>query len=255
MVVCVLGAAGRVGRIVSSHVYAAGHAVRGVVHRLDTARVVLNLRRGDGSRRPDHHPGRRGRPGRRRARRAVPGLRSGRQRHRLPRARPRRSRRRPRRDRHGHPGDGDGRGPPAHPPVVHVRPPCRQRPGRVRARLGGETEHRGRRQGLRPGLDDRPGRTPRRLRRRGPAVTRGPPRHPEPVGGGRVESPLLHGVGVLGEGGVVLDPVSREDIAAVIGSCIAIKETTGHDFDVTGGTTYLLTALDVLTGRRPRSTR
>ncbi len=52
-----------------------------------------------------------------------------------------------------------------------------------------------------------------------------------------------------------LDPVSREDIAAVIGSCIAIKETTGHDFDVTGGTTYLLTALDVVTGRRPRSTR
>jgi len=48
-----------------------------------------------------------------------------------------------------------------------------------------------------------------------------------------------------------LDPVSREDVAAVIGSCIALEETAGKAFDVAGGTTYLLTGLNVITGRHP----
>jgi len=48
-----------------------------------------------------------------------------------------------------------------------------------------------------------------------------------------------------------LDPVFREDVAAVIGSCIALEETAGKAFDVVGGTTYLLTGLNVITGRQP----
>lgn len=41
--------------------------------------------------------------------------------------------------------------------------------------------------------------------------------------------------------------ISREDVAAVVGSCLTMPRTVGFAFDVIGGQTPLLTALDDLT--------
>lgn len=226
MTVCVLGAAGRVGRIISSHVFASGHAVRGVVHRPETARVVLDLRRGMG-------------PG---ARIIAPAV--------------------------GDVLDADG--------LTDLVRGCDTVVNATGSPVLGGAGRDVDRDGTAAVVRAMGAAGVRRLIHLSCMYAHRPEAAPAafaPVWAAKRDAEAMvedSGLdwtivraGPLADSGAAgqlslashldtLDPVSREDVAAVIGSCIAIGETTGKAFDVAGGTTYLLTALDVLTGRRAR---
>ncbi len=226
MTVCVLGAAGRVGRIISSHVFASGHAVRGVVHRPETARVVLDLRRGMG-------------PG---ARIIAPAV--------------------------GDVLDADG--------LVELFRGCDTVVNATGSPVLGPAGHDVDRDGTAAVIRAMRTAGVRRLIHLSCMYAHRPADAPAafaPVWEAKRDAeatvedsdldwtivragPLVDS-GAAGQLSLAthldtLGPVSREDVAAVVGSCIALGETAGKAFDVAGGTTYLLTALDVLTGRRPR---
>jgi len=226
MVVCVVGAAGRTGRIIASHLYASDHPVRGLVRSEESTQVVFDLRLGKG-------------PGARAIQPVVADVL----------------------------GDRDH--------LVELFRDCEavvNATGASEPAASGPDVNRdgaiavieaARAAGVRRLLHlscmyaDRPAEAPDSLRPTCAAkhdaeqavrdsdldwtiVRPGPLEDSGPAG------QLSLGVHLHDP-----DPVSREDVAAVFGSCLALHETIGYAFDVAGGTTYLLSALDVLLGRRP----
>lgn len=225
-VICVLGAAGRTGRIITSHLFASGREVRAAVHRPETVPVVLHLRRGMG-------------PGARVIEPTVVDVL----------------------------GPADDltelfRGCAA---VVNAAGTYESSP--THADINGDGPgaiiEAMKRSGVHRLLHvscmyaDRVDEAPDYLRALATAKHAGE----QLVRDSHLDWTVIRpgpladsgATGQLSLAGHLKEPtpVSREDVAAVIGACVALNETVGHAFDVTGGTTYLLTALDVLTGRTP----